>query len=806
MPGVEHLPLNGVRVLDLSVGPGAMCGRLLADFGADVLLVESPVAGAARTAQPLVDGVSLPFLVSSANKRSVSIDWSGPSGRDEVLALARTADVLIEDQKPGRLADAGLGVEVLHAVNPRLVVTSITDFGQTGPYRDWAGSDWVHLALSSVLSRSGQPGRPPLMPPGRLASEHAAAQAAWATLVAHFDALQTGRGDHVDVSLLEATAQSLDAAYGMGGTATGGMPASDLPHGRPDVAHLYPIFACADGHVRICLLARRQWRAMFDWLGQPAEFADAKYDANAARFAARERLYPLIATHFAERKKLELVDDGQQRGIPIEAVNTASEVLLDDHLDARQAFTHIRLRSGRRGRMPRGFLEIDGQRAGYREPLADSNAEWSPRPQHRSAGTAPVAATDRPGPLSGVRVLDLGVIIVGGETGRLFADLGADVIKVESRAFPDGARSASITGTISPTFAWGHRNKRSLGIDLRSRPGRELFLRLVAVSDVVLTNFKPGTMESLGLGYHVLAAVNPAIVTVDSSALGSTGPASRRMGYGPLVRARSGLTSLWRYPHDPESFCDAITVYPDHTAARNGAAAALAGLIAARRTGRGAALSIAQVEVMLTQFAAEYLRESLEPGTLVARGNSGEWDAPHGVFRCAGEDEWCVITVRDSDDWQRLCATIGAADLASDPGYGDAAGRVSRREHIDERIQSWTATRTPREIMSTLQGAGVPAAAMLRVVQLPDDPHLQARGYFTTLRQPQLGDLPSEAWPARFGRIDVLPPEPAPQHGEHTRAIAADLLGLDDATTSQLIDDGVLEEWVAPDATFLPDR
>ena len=264
----DRLPLDGVRVLDLTDGPGAMTGRLLADLGADVLLVEPPGGARARAAAPLVDEVSLPFLTQSVNKRRVEIDWTTPAGRDELLALAADADILLESLAPGRLVAAGLGAAALHAVNPRLVITSVTDFGQTGPYRDWAGTDWVHLAMSSVLSRSGSPGRPPLMPPGRLAAEHAGAQAAWATIVAYWSALGTGQGEHVDVSVFEATMQSLDSAWGMGGTATGGMPASDLPPGRPDVSYLYPIFPCADGHVRLVMLAKRQWRAMFDWLGE----------------------------------------------------------------------------------------------------------------------------------------------------------------------------------------------------------------------------------------------------------------------------------------------------------------------------------------------------------------------------------------------------------------------------------------------------------------------------------------------------------------------------------------------------------
>jgi crotonobetainyl-CoA:carnitine CoA-transferase CaiB-like acyl-CoA transferase len=271
--------------------------------------------------------------------------------REEVLALARAADILLESQTPGRLAVAGLGPEALHAANPRLVITSVTDFGQTGPYRDWVGTDWVHLALSSVLSRSGNPGRPPLMPPGRLAAEHGAAQAAWATLVAYWWALETGQGEHVDVSLFEATVLSLGRRVGHGRYGDRWNASERPPARSPGCQLLLPDLlvrgrVCAHLHAGQAAMA-----AMFSWLGEPAEFADPKYDAMAARYQDRDRLYPLIAALFADRAHVEVVDDGQRRGIPIEAVKLASEVLVDEHLNARGAFVDIQLPSGRSGRM-----------------------------------------------------------------------------------------------------------------------------------------------------------------------------------------------------------------------------------------------------------------------------------------------------------------------------------------------------------------------------------------------------------------------------------------------------------------------
>jgi len=791
----DSLPLAGVRVLDLTADRGEMCGRLLADLGADVLLVEPPAGSASRRAEPAAAGISLQFTVHNANKRSLVLDWRQAAGRDRLLGLVRSAHILIESERPGTLTAAGLSVPELHQANPRLVVTSITAFGQTGPYRDWLGTDWVHLALSSVLSRSGLPGEPPLMPPGRLADETASVQAAWATLVAFWSALQTGAGDHVDVSVLEAALETLDAPYGPAGSATGGVRPTDLPPGRPDARHMYPIFACADGYVRICVLARRQWRSMFAWLGEPAEFADPKYDLIGNRFAAAPALHELIGKLFRDQTREEVVAAGQRLGVPTAPVQNPAEVLQSRHLQERGAWLDVTLPGGAAGRMPSGFLEVDGVRAGIRDPAPelDGAAGFREAAPGTATDAGPAGPADHRGILAGLRVLDLGVIVVGADTGRLFADEGADVIKIESRAFPDGSRQVTTGDPISPSFVWGHRNKRSLGLDLRSAEGRELFLSLAKASDIVLSNFKPGTLESLGLGYDVLREASPGIVVVDSSALGRTGPDSRSMGYGPLVRATTGLTALWRYPDQPGGFCDSVTVYPDHTAARIGAVGALAKLISRRRDGEGGTVSVAQAEVMLSQFGTDFLGESIAPGSMTARGNTSQHQAPCGVYPCAGDDQWCVITVRNDDDWARLCTAIGAPDLARDPKLQETAGRLADRARIEARLVSWTSSRAADDVMGQLQYAGVPAGAMRRIGDLRADAQLRSRRFFTALTQPQLGDLPTVNGPAVYGRRAGPLTGPAPMQGQHTNAVVSEVLAMTDEQASQLAAAGILQ-------------
>ncbi|MET0419704.1 MAG: CoA transferase, partial [Actinoplanes sp.] len=536
------LPLVGVRVVDRTDGLGEMTARLLADLGADVIRVEPPDGAPSRQREPMVDGTSLYYATHNANKRAVTIDTVGP----DLHRLLATADILV--------SNAADDLEQLRTRHPGLVVVAVTDFGLTGPYRDWRATEWVHLALGGVLSRSGLPGREPLLPPGSMAYESAAAQAAWAALVAYYNRLATGAGDLVDVSVYEATAQVLDPGYGIGGSATGGVPAADGPRGRPDARHLYPIFPCVDGWVRICVLAPRQWKGMFTWLGEPDEFADPELAKLGKRFAAAGRIYPAIGRLFATRTRDQIVREGQQYGVPTAALLSPTEVLHAEQFTARDVFTPVPAVPG--ALMPNGFLEVDGSRAGIRTPAPAAGEHTSEVLASLPPALAPPVAVSagRTRPLAGLRVLDLGVIVVGAELGRLFADLGAEVIKVENQAFPDGSRQSFDGAPVSGSFAYGHRNKLGLGLNLRSDEGAAVFKRLVVQADVVLSNFKPGTLESLGLGYEQLAAINPGIVVADSSAFGPTGPWSRRLGYGPLVRASTSLSGLWRYLDDDNGF------------------------------------------------------------------------------------------------------------------------------------------------------------------------------------------------------------------------------------------------------------
>jgi crotonobetainyl-CoA:carnitine CoA-transferase CaiB-like acyl-CoA transferase len=791
-----RLPLEGVRVIDHTDGGGTeTVARILADLGADAIRVEPPEGARSRRGGPQHAGTGLYDLVHNANKRSVALDLGTAAGRADFVRLVASADILVTSFRPGELP-AGLDAEDLAGRFPSLVVVSVTGYGRTGPYRDWAATEATQLALGGVLCRSGLPGREPLLPPGDLGTESAAAQAAWGALVAYHHRLDSGLGDLVDCSGYEAVVQTVDACFGMGGSATGGVPAFGGPRGRPDARHLYPVFRCADGWVRICVLSARQWQGMFRWLGEPEEFADPKYGSIVERFRNAGLIYPAIGRLLAGLTRAQAMAAGDEHGVPTAGLASPAEVFDNEQFRSRGVFTDVVLADGTVARIPNGLLELDGERAGVRTRAPGIGAHTDevlsslPPVALATAGTGTLSR-----PLSGLRVLDLGVIVVGAETGRLFADLGADVIKVESRDFPDGSRQTLDGSVMSAGVAYGHRSKRSLGLNLRSAQGKALFLELVRRSDVVLSNFKPGTMESLGLGAAELAAVNARIVVAESSAFGSSGPWSRRMGYGPLVRASVGLSELWRFPgeseEDRESFSDASTIYPDHIAARIGATAVLAKLIDRRRTGRGGAVTIAQTEVILGQFGTQFALESVRPGALAAgTTRPGVLDA---VYPCAGDDEWCVVSLRDDDDWSRLAAVIGA--VAGDPRFTDQHLRHRHRADLDTLVSAWTIGRGARETMTTLQEAGVPAAMMQRIPEMLDDPQLAVRRFLGTMTHPLIdSELPCENGPAVFRHVAEPEPTPAPCPGEHSRKVLREILRLDAAEIDLLVADGVVEE------------
>jgi crotonobetainyl-CoA:carnitine CoA-transferase CaiB-like acyl-CoA transferase len=412
-----------------------------------------------------------------------------------------------------------------------------------------------------------------------------------------------------------------------------------------------------------------------------------------------------------------------------------------------------------------------------------------------AAGAAQAHGTDRPRkrlPLAGIRIADLTAVWAGPYATRLLADMGADVIKVESPGSPDLLRTLSMLppGTEraynkSAYFNHNNRNKYGASIDLSTPKGRDLFLDLVQVSDVVIENFRADVLDKLGLGYEVLRTARPDIILVSMPGHGKTGPEAGYIAYGTHVEQLAGLVSITGY-EGGEPHKSGIS-YGDPVSGTAAAGAVMTALLYRRRTGKGQFIDLAQREA-LTALLGEYVvGYSMSRRLPVPAGNSHPAWAPHGVFPCSGSDEWVAIAVRTDREFEALCRVVGQPELASDPRFADGLSRHRNRAELDEPIGVWTAQRSAEAAAEALQAASVPAGPVESFKQLlDDDPHLRARGFFEEVTHQDAGTWRMEGPVWRLSDTPAHIRRNAPAFAEHNRLVFHSLLGLGDAELQEL--------------------
>lgn len=789
----QPLPLSGYRVVDLADEKGELAGRILADFGADVIRVEPPQGARSRSLPPFApSGESLYFAYRNSNKLGHVLDLESEAGRAGLLDLLARADVLIESEAPGRMASLGLAPAELSKRFPQLVVLSISDFGQTGPYRDWAATDSTLCSISGMQFKAGVQGREPLLSPGAMAYDIAGIMGAFAAMTALFQRERTGYGQTLDLSVLEAVAQQTDWSFSNGSMTDAKL--QEAPQTRVGSGPVYKIFPCKGGFVRLVIMAPRQWRAMRAWLGEPDYLQDPKYDSFLGRMEIADAVNVVIGDLFATMTHEEVAFEAQKRGIVCTPVLAPGEVLENVHFRSRDTFLDAEYAPGQRGPIAAGFFEIDRQRQGYRQ-RAPRLGEHSARiaaghwPDRRARPAHPRPAPSLP--FENLRLLDFGIGGVGVEAARLFGEYGADVIKIESKTYPDFIRVVMSTA-ISGSFASSSRSKRGFGVNLKVEEGRRLLHALAAHADVVTENGSTGTMDSLGVGYEALSKTNPRIVLASSQLLGDHGAWADWIGYGPSTQPIGGLVHLWDY-RDGDEPAGSTSIFPDHLAGRLLAISALATLFRRFKTGRGGHACVAQAEAVVNILGDQLLKEGVAPGTVGPRGNRSERGAPWGTYPCAGNDQWVTITIRDDADWAKLRVALGDPEWAKDPKLSTAAGRVAEHDAIDAKLSEWTRARTPRGATAILQMFKVPSAPMFTARDQLQDPHFQARGYARWIDQQVVGWMAMEGPCFQASGMSDVAIFQAPLVGEHTRAIARDLLGLSDAEIQAKIDAEVLE-------------
>lgn len=354
-------PLLGVRALDCADEKGEFCGRLLADLGAEVIRVEKPAGASSRQFGPFARTpagleASLYFGLRNAGKRGITLDLDQEAGRDLLHRLLDNVDIWIETSKPGLLEAQGLAPDDILARHPELVMTSLTDHGRSGPYSHFEGTSTTAFAMGGMMHRSGAADRPPCQAPGHLAYDAAGICAAFPTLLAYYQRLKTGRGQHIDCSVQESIVAMVDWSI-----PNGSIGGAVMPRNGPG---MYPLFRCEDGYVRMILLVPSHWRAALAWMGTPEELADPKFD----QFLERLMNQPLINKHLAEffrtQKQLDVCREGQKLGLPVTPLLKPGEVLDNEHTRERASFRKYDLEPGFPVTLPSGFLHLDETRVG----------------------------------------------------------------------------------------------------------------------------------------------------------------------------------------------------------------------------------------------------------------------------------------------------------------------------------------------------------------------------------------------------------------------------------------------------------
>jgi crotonobetainyl-CoA:carnitine CoA-transferase CaiB-like acyl-CoA transferase len=390
-------------------------------------------------------------------------------------------------------------------------------------------------------------------------------------------------------------------------------------------------------------------------------------------------------------------------------------------------------------------------------------------------------------PLHGLRVLDFTWMLAGPYTTRIFADFGAEVIKVQSKRTVGSAES-NLTGYFN---TW-NRNKRSITLDLSHPEAREMVLKLTAICDVVIENFSPRVMPNWGLDYEKLKEVKPDLIMLSMSAMGQTGPWKDYVAFAPTLHALSGVTHLTSFGKDAPTGLG--YAYADIVAGLYAALAVLAALEYRDRTGEGQYIDLSEYEAICTLMGPSLLDASLNDREILPHGNWSDYisAAPYGCYPCSGTDRWCVIAVFNEAEWQSLCRVLGQPGWTKEDRFATAAKRKENRKELDELLAKWTTQHTAEEVVSLLQEAGVSSGVVQNAEDLSRDPQLMARNFFVQLDHPVLGKTISERSPIRFEEDSTVGWKTAPQLGEDNRYVFLELLGLTESELSSYKEKGVI--------------
>ncbi|MCY3970255.1 MAG: CoA transferase [Acidobacteria bacterium] len=811
-PSGKGAALAGIEVVDAAgTVATAYCGKLFRDLGARVTNLEPPGRGhPIRSLPPFHPKAPAPEASGLATWLSLGKRSVAAHVEDEAAVhVLRTADVILDDD-PG-------AVQELHDGQIRL---SLSWFGATGPYAARAATDQVISAHTAAARAVGPAEGPPILTTG-YTPQVVAGTLAYVAGIGHLLALETGgleRAVHLDVSIFEAAMCITEP--GPPGTLATGVIRPRLGINRFWPTYPACIYPCRDGWLGVTTVTPSQWRSLCSLLDLPELASEPRYQVSINRLEDADRIDAALGPRFLERTGPEWVEAGQAARIPLALAPTPAELFELDQFRDRGAWVEAEhpdqgrfLAAGTPFRLHRtpatpggsaprlGEHGTRGERPTLHPPRKRAPKWRVPAPLAsqavRSLGASPQAR--RPTLLGDIRIVDLTMGWAGPLATRQLADMGAEVIKVESCQYFDWWRGwESTPETIkqklyeqSTAFNTTGRNKFGITLDLTSRRGVDLLLRLVAISDAVIENYTASVLPKLGLAYECLLEVNPELVMVSMPPFGASGEWMYHRGYGSTVEQASGLPHLNGGAGDPPTMQH--VALGDPIAGINAAAALLTALRHRRRTGEGQYVDLSHVESMFPLAAHGLVAQAMRGEPPAREGGRHPLHAPWGTYPCIGAEPWIAITVETDDQWRRLCGTLDMD--GSDPRFAARAGRKEHEDDLDRALGKRTRLYDGMALERRLAAARIPAAVLRNTIDVLYDPHLEARGYWQWRERAFVGEQPNPSAPYRPVGGDDRPYAvewPAPTLGQHSREVLSRLLDLGEAELDALEADDVI--------------
>ncbi len=791
--------LDDIKVLEVAEGiAGPYCGKLLADLGAEVIKLELPGIGdRARAMAPFVNDKphqegSLLFSYLNTNKMSVTLDWRKRSAEQSIHALLKESDVLVTDEIALRYEGSILNVETFKKLNPELVMVVITSFGLDSPYVDYKAYDLVAVNMGGIAD--ALPGyiedpakEPPLRPAGQQSEYLAGLHGATAASEGLFARNHIGGSFLADVSKQEAIASVLiHRTSAFAAQKEKVSPSRTSSSTRGQFQRMAGHLPCADGFICITMGQAEKWQSLLQVIASmdnPSWVKDERFQTILSSLEHWDILYPLLTEGWTKlHSKEEIVTAGQAKGVPVGPVNTPADIAESPQLKARDFFAVANHPLAGIMTMPTGAFHYSiGQMLPCRPaPLLGEHTEmvikemsgYTEAKRRERTVKRPVELSDAPKPrqaLEGIRIADFSWVWAGPACTKYLATMGAEVIKIETRTRPEAGRNG-------PGFTMLNYNKRSCTINLKTAQGIRLAKELVAASDVVTENFLPGTMERLGLGYEALREVNPDIIMLSSSAMGRGGPISHYSAYGDIIFSYAGHAYLTNYPEGPPR--SVAGYWGDLLTGMTSAFGVLAALHYRERTGQGLYIDLSMVESTLSLLPEPMLDFFANGRVARPRGNRDEVGAPHGCYRCLGDDKWIAIAVFTDKEWCALCKVMGREELTEDQRFSSLASRREHLEELDSIITDWTRLHSAEELFHTLQKAGVSAGPSYNIEELIHDKSLTQRGLFVEIQSAEMGNHLATALPWKLEGLDPKAYRPAPVLGKDNDYVFQKLLGL----------------------------